>query len=851
MASAITFLRKCFKLALASAPDVPTGRSFWQIIKTNLFNFFNLILFAVGLILLIFGRYNDAFITVSTGFVGTLVNTFQEVRAKRLLDQITLLVRPVAWVVHNGQEEQIDATQLRAGDLVHLCSGDQALVDGIVTNGTAEMDEALLTGESELIRKAVGATIFSASFCVNGDLIYQANAVGVESFAGKLTAAARTFTQISTPLQRQVTLALRLLMVLTVCMALIFVSTSFVRDLTVLQNVAASAVLVGLIPAGLFLMINLAYMLGAIKLAAAGAIVQQTSAVEALRYVDVLCMDKTGTLTTTAFQLADVQVVGSLSEVTVKGLLGDFVRSVPSANATSNAIAAGVAGDQRTPVDAVAFTSLRKWSALAFADPPVGAQVPTESHTTDPHGQGVLVLGALEMLQPYLNSDEMLASLFEQTRSLSDQGLRVLLFAHNPTLTTLHDGQGAPMLPSLQPLALISLRDELRPHTAAILEQFSKLGVQIKIISGDNPHTVAALAKQTGLGDPRVVAGAELALMNAAEFEQAAAEATVFGRIAPEQKAQLVEAIQKRGHYVAMIGDGVNDILALKEANLGIAMQSGSSATRNVADMVLINDSYAALVPALSEGKKIINGITNAVYLLLTRSLTYAFAIIGVLMVGLDFPFEPAQAGVTAITVGLPSFFLTLWARPNAKEEPLLPSLVRFVLPVALWSMLIGVTLYAFTYFHSSSLIDMATSEKILEMRNDQLLTAIELLEQYTGLSHDAADFSQLAARLDAQTTLSVFLSLSALLLILFLEPPIQLLASWRPVSPARRPALLAIMLIVLFISALYIPAVVRYLGFLPPIFVSWVQLLIGLLVWMVGLSLLWRKRWVDKLLGM
>lgn len=848
MAAAISFLRKRFKLDWANRPDAPTSRSFWQIIQTNLFDFFNLILFTVGLILVAFGRYNDAFITVSTGFVGVLINTFQELRAKRLLDKITLLVRPVAWVMRDGQEKQIDASQLRAGDLVHLRSGDQALVDGVVTTGTAEMDEALLTGESELIRKAVGSTIFSASFCVNGDLIYQASAVGGESFAGKLTAAARAFTQISTPLHRQVTLALRLLLVLTACMALIFLSTSFVRDLTVLQNVAASAVLVGLFPSGLVLMINLAYMLGAIKLAAAGAIVQQTSAVEALRYVDVLCMDKTGTLTTTAFQLVDVQAVGNLDEATVKGLLGDFVHSVPSANATNNAIAAGVAGNQRTPLDEVAFTSLRKWSALAFADPAAGSRL------TDQRGQGVFVLGALEMLQPYLDNAEVLASLTAQTSHLSDQGLRVLLFAYNPAVTMLRDAQGAPTLPPLQPLALVSLRDELRPHAHETLEQFSKLGVQIKIISGDNPHTVAALAKQTGLSNPRLTAGAELALMSATEFEQAAEESTIFGRIAPEQKAQLVEALQKRGHYVAMIGDGVNDILALKKANLGIAMQSGSSATRNVADMVLINDSYAALAPALSEGKKIINGITNAVYVLLTRSLTYAFAIIGVLMVGLDFPFEPAQAGVTAITVGLPSFFLTLWARPTAKEEPLLPSLVRFVLPVALWSMLIGVTLYSATYFRSSGFIDLVdtvTPETLLEMRGGhELLAAIDLLEQYTGVAHGAADFSNLAARLDAQTTLSVFLSLSALLLILFLEPPIQLLASWRPVSPDRRPAWLAIGLIILFISALNIPGVASYLGFLPPIFVSWAQLVVGLLVWMVGLSWLWRKRWVDKLLG-
>jgi cation-transporting ATPase E len=296
-----------------------------------------------------------------------------------------------------------------------------------------------------------------------------------------------------------------------------------------------------------------------------------------------------------------------------------------------------------------------------------------------------------------------------------------------------------------------------------------------------------------------------------------------------------------------MIGDGLNDILALKKANLGIAMQSGSSATRNVADMVLLNDSYAALAPALTEGKRIINGITNAVYLLLTRSLTYAFAIIGVLMVGLDFPFEPAQAGVTAITVGLPAFFLTWWARPDAQEEPLLPSLVRFVLPVALWSMLIGVALYSTIYFRASTFVanaDAATAGR-------GLAEAMARFEAFTGVTQSDADFATLAARIDAQTTLSVFFSLCALLLILFLEPPIQLFAGWRPVSPDRRPALLALALIALFVAGLYIPTVASYLGFLPPFGPTWRLLLIGLVMWMGGLALLWRKRWVDRLLAL
>jgi len=330
--------------------------------------------------------------------------------------------------------------------------------------------------------------------------------------------------------------------------------------------------------------------------------------------------------------------------------------------------------------------------------------------------------------------------------------------------------------------------------------------------------------------------------MSAAAFAQAAAEATVFGRISPDQKAQLVDALVKGGQYVAMIGDGVNDILALKTANLSIAMQNGSTATRNVADMVLLNDSYAALAPALAESKRVINGLTNATYLLLARSLTYAFVIMGVLMVGLDFPFEPAQTGVTALTVGLPAFFLTLWARPHARQEPLLSSLVRFVLPVALWSMLIGVAIFAFVYFRLGTALQNVSLPP----------AAIARFEDYTGLTYQVdQQFGLTASRIVAQTALSIFLSLCALILIVFLEPPVAWLASWRAVSPDRRPAWLAVGLMVLLLVGIYVPLVANYLGFIQPLPGLWGLIVGGLVVWGLGLWLLWRNRWMDRLLAL
>lgn len=823
-------IRDFFNNKIPRQASSESGRSYGDIARDNLFNFFNIVLFAVGLILVVFGRYSDAFITVGTGVVGTIVNTFQEVRAKRQLDQITLLLRPVATVVRNGIEQSVEPTQIVQGDTLHLRAGDQAMADGVVVRGsTAELDEALLTGESDLRRKQQGDKIYSGSFCVTGDLFYQAEAVGTESLAGKITASARTFNKTATPLQQQIALVIRLLMLLTVGMALIFYTGGFLRDNSLLQYVAASAVLIGLVPYGLFLTINLAYTLGAVKLAKAGAVAQQTNAIESLHYVDVLCMDKTGTLTTNALQVETIQPLGTLPAATLQGYLGDFAHSVAATNATTNALRQALtSGDQRpTPrkvVDEVAFASERKWSALAFAD-----EV----------GEGAFVLGALEILQPYLPTAD--DALTQQVQHWSDQGLRVLLLAHNPTVTRLHDADDAPLLPPLQPVGLISLRDELRPQARVMLDQFTQIGVQTKIISGDNPYTVAALAKQIGISADTLMTGPELAEMSEAAFAQAAADATIFGRITPQQKAHLIAAMCKQGHYVAMIGDGINDILALKEANLGIAMQSGSKATRNVADIVLLGDSYGALAPALTEGKRIINGLSNATYLLLARAFTYAFVIIGVLMVGLDFPFEPAQAGVTLITVALPAFFLTLWARPSAKPEPLLGSLVRFVLPVALWSTLIGVMLYTFVY------VRMGDFWQNLIIPPG----AIASFERYTGLTYQVdQQFGLTATRLVAQTALSIFLSLSALLLILFLEPPIALFASWRSVSPDRRPTWLALGLSILLIVGLFIPTVANYLGFIPLYGPVWFFIGGSLLLWALGLWLLWRKRWVDRLLA-
>jgi len=574
---------------------IRSGRSYWDIARANLFTLFNNILFAIGVALIAVGRYNDAITSVGLGLVNALISTLQEIRAKRQLDQIALVTRPEITVVRDGRTHVVAPSDIVKGDTIQVAAGDQIVVDGVMLgDGALEMDESLLTGEANLIRKQAGDQLFSASFCVTGSGYLQAQKVGAESLAFQLTATARQFQATQTPLQRQINFVVRLVMLVVAVMSIIIFIAAVLEDLPTVRLIQLAAVLSGQVPYGLFLMIVVAYALGAATIAKQGALVQQINAVESLSNIDILCMDKTGTLTANRLVFNELFALSDDAEAVLRARLGDFAASVTVPNKTSAALMAGLPGTPRPLADEVPFASSRKWSAVAF---------------DEPEHRGTLVLGAFEMLSPFLPAEATApqSALSQQLSRWSNAGLRVLLFAHNPDTTTLHDAHEQPQLPPLVPLALVSLRDELRPYARETIAAFERLGLELKVISGDDPATVGALAKQAGFGDQiRLVSGPQLATMQQHEFDQAAAEATIFGRITPEQKDRLVDALLRQGKRVAMMGDGVNDVLALKKASLGIAMQSGSSAARNVADMILLNDSFAALRPAFQEGQRII-----------------------------------------------------------------------------------------------------------------------------------------------------------------------------------------------------------------------------------------------------
>ncbi len=804
-----------------------TSRSYADILRANVLNIMNIILFAIGAVMIAIGRPGEAFTSVGLIVLNVVIGIYQEIRAKRQLDEIALLTRPKISVMRDEQEKTVDPTELVKGDLIVVRAGDQIVVDGkIVGDGRIDVDESLLTGEADLIPKTGGSEVLSGSFCVTGTAMYEATNVGAESFANKLTANARKFRMVKTPLQSEVNFVLRLIMLIAGFIGFLLLIGSILSSVPFMRQVQTVAVVAGLVPNGLFFMVVLAYAMGAVRIVQRGALVQQTNAVESLSNVTVLCMDKTGTLTANRINYNAVHP-HSLSAAELERVLGDFAASASANNKTGEAILNALKGTKRHSLDEVAFSSARKWSALAIDDPQM---------------RGVYVLGALEMLQNHLQLD---GEAQQQLQTWSDDGLRVLVFGHNPDVLTLHNAEGQPTLPPLTALGVISFGDELRPQLKETLAGFLNNGITLKVISGDNPQTVAALAKQAGFpGDLKYVSGTELDSMDDGLFSQVAAETTVFGRITPQQKERLVESLRGLGHYVAMIGDGVNDVLSLKKANMGIAMQSGSAATRAVADMILLQDSFGALPPAFTEGQRIVNGMSDILRLFLTRVLYVALLILAVSMIGLGFPFVPKHVSLLVLlTVGIPTFGLAVWARPGVSaRRSLISEVLHFVIPAGISVFFFGLLVYvAALYLNVMGMVDLQINPQ-----------DIADFQKYTGINYDISAPEQYVlevSQLVAQTALTVFTLFSGLLLVVYVEPPTEFFVGGDKLSGDRRPTIMAgVMLILYFIIAAFEPLRRFFELIALPL---WAYLTIAgvTFIWFFVLRRAWRKRWLQRFL--
>jgi cation-transporting ATPase E len=798
-----------------------TSRSYATILRTNVFSFFNTILFVIGVALLALGRYSDALVSVGLGLINAVLSAVQEIRAKRKLDRLQLLDQARVVVVRDGREVEVAPDAVVRGDVLRVRPGDQVVVDGpLLDGGRVEADESLLTGESDPVVKNPGDDLRSGSICVAGAGHQLARDVGGHSYAGRLTAEARRVTTDKTPLQRRIEFVVRLVIALTVLMSGAILAQAALEEFTLLRVIQISAVLSGLVPYGLFLLIAVAYTVGAATIARRGALVQQVNAVESVGNVDVVCTDKTGTLTTGRLTVEEIEPFGGYDVVEVEAVLGALARSASTANLTTVALAANLPGTAWVVRDEVPFASSLRWSGVTTGD-------------------SAWVLGAPDALAAHLNGPTPEGAVAER----AGRGLRLLLLARAVQPGAgLRDGEGRPALPSLEPVGLVALADELRADVAESISRFHADGVALKVLSGDDPRTVAALATRAGFSVGEPVSGVDLDGLDDAALDRLVARTTVFGRVAPEQKERIVSSLRRQGHYVAMIGDGVNDARALKGAQVGVAMRSGSAVTRGVADIVLVDDSFAALLPARREGRRIINGISTSMYVFLARVASQGMVILAVTMLGLGFPYSPTQVGLTLLTVGVPTLFLTRWASPAPPDEHLLANLAHFVVPAAVVTAGFGTAVYAVLYeFVLRGFTEGHTPAQVISQ-----------FERYTGLTYGPdTDFATAAATIGAQTGLSTFFCLASFLLILFLAPPTRFFAAWTRPTDDRRPTLLVAVLIVVFTAVLFVPALWTYFGLTGPAAPVFSIVLPALVLWFAALTVAFRLRLLDHVLGL
>jgi cation-transporting ATPase E len=711
-------------------------------------------------------------------------------------------------------------------------AGDQIPVDGVVSDESKlEVDESALTGESDLIAKVQGDQVLSGSFCVTGSGLVEATRVGEQSFANQLTQNARQFKLEQTPLQNDVNRLLRILLLIVAFYGFLAVLALFVLDLPFELWLQILAVITGSVSAGLLVFVTLNYSWGAVRIGQQGGLVQQINAVESLSNVTVLCTDKTGTLTANKIRFDEVHPVG-IDKATLEQRLADFAGNASATNKTTEAIVAWRAGDPRRVSDEVPFSSARKWSGLAFDDPGL---------------QGVFVLGALEMLQPHFTAaNHAEAAALERLRQWSDAGLRVLVFAHNPVTTTLHDAGGEPTLPPLTWIGVISFSDELRPHLQETLQAFTTNGIKLKVISGDNPQTVAALAKQAGLpGDLRAVSGPELAEMSEGEFAQTAAEATVFGRISPQQKEQLVAALRRQGEYVAMIGDGVNDVLSLKKANMGIAMESGSTATRAVAGMVLLGDSFEAMPKALLEGQRIVASIQSILKVYMVTVFALVLLITGISALQLGFPFTAPQNTILSFFArGAPPAIISLTALAVVNRGRLSTNIMHFTLPAALLMFVFGLLIYVGAIF-------------VADRGLAQMDAGAEMMAIVAGAARVPVDslsperFALLATVYTAQTSLVTFFVLAGILTMVFAEPPLRWFAGGAPYRGHWLTGASAVALIVAYYILLLWPWPRAFFELVPLPLSFHIAILVMTAAWAFLLRTMWRRNCLGRFLDM
>ena len=640
-----------------------------QIIKENVLTFFNLIFLVLALCLCLVGSFkNLMFLLVAVA--NTVVGSFQEIRAKRAVDKLTLVAAGTAKAIRSGQRVSVRTDQLVRDDIVEFAAGDQICADAVVRDGQLQVNESLLTGEADAILKNPGDTLKSGSFVISGRARVQLTHVGSESYAAKLAAEARrnvrsTKSEMMLSLTKLITVVGIALIPLGIILFLRHFLSVF-QGLPLRDSVESTvSALIGMIPEGLYLLTSVAIAASCLKLSRKRVLVQDMNCIETLAHVDVLCVDKTGTITEPTMEVTDVYPLNSerFSYDDIEKILAAFYHGEEPDNETARAMGQQFAGETTwRAVKRMAFSSSTKWSGADFGE------------------NGRYVVGAPEFIM-----GDRYDSIRSEAEPWSERGCRVLLLAAYDT--AFDDGplQSA----HVAPIALVFLSNLLRPDAQETFRYFASQGVSVRVISGDNPITVAQVAARAGIENADRYVDA-MTLSTEQDFEEAVKYYTVFGRVTPEQKRYLVRAFQKQGHTVAMTGDGVNDVLALKDANCGIAMASGSQAASQVAQIVLLNSQFSAMPAIVAEGRRVINNIQRAASLFLVKNI-FSFALtLLLLFIDMPYPLVPIQLSlISTFTIGIPSFFLALEPNYARVEGKFMRNVIRRAMPGGLTNLTI------------------------------------------------------------------------------------------------------------------------------------------------------------------
>jgi len=674
-------------------PVQAPSESVSDIVKKNVFTFFNFIFVLLAALSIAVGAFEDLLFLLIAG-ANTGIGILQQLRSKVTMDKLNLLAAPRANVVRDGNLVAVPCTQLVRDDIAEFATGDQIPTDAEVVSGSVQVNESLITGEADAVEKQEGGTLLSGSFIVSGKCRARLTRVGADSYASRLTLEAKKNVRVGkSEMMASLDKLIRAIGIILVPMGIaLFVQQYHILGLGVQQSVVSMvAALIGMIPEGLYLLTSVALAVSVLRLARSKVLAQDMSCIETLARVDVLCVDKTGTITEPKMEVGELVLLDEeeYPQQQVISTLDAFYQASEADNDTARAMKERFSGASSWRAEkTIPFTSQTKWSAVLFP------------------GQGNYVVGAPEFVM-----GERYPDLQEMVEPYTTKGYRVLLVAeyrNQPDASTPLD------CAALSPMALVLLSNRIRPEAKETFHYFAKQGVQVKVISGDNPLTVSEVARQAGiLNAERYVDAATL--KSDSEIVKAVEEFTVFGRVTPNQKRKFVKALQRRGHTVAMTGDGVNDVLALKDADCGIAMASGSDAACRVAQLVLLNSDFSSMPKVVGEGRRVINNIQSAASLFLVKNIfSFLLAILS-LFATFPYPLRPVQLSlISALTIGIPAFFLALEPNQNLVKGRFLLNVFQRAAPGGLTNLAVILLAEAFTAVFGFTVEELSTMSAML-----------------------------------------------------------------------------------------------------------------------------------------